>query len=168
MLINIYSAKHSPLRNSTLGVILNYISAPFPARWTCFFSWLIASRFAFNSSFRRTCSSSISNEEERKHSIRQILSDLQVLWERGYGGRRRAASHGPPAKARVHEVFGNHDSSSPESSSFLKARWPGRKVLHNFINFNKSIYIEDITFFFKLYKFLIYKFVYRNDIEALF
>jgi len=26
---------------------------------------------------------------------------LQVLWERGYGGRRRATSHGPPAKARV-------------------------------------------------------------------
>lgn len=25
----------------------------------------------------------------------------QVLWERGYGGRRRATSHGPPAKARV-------------------------------------------------------------------
>lgn len=49
--------------------------------------------------------------------------DLQVLWERGYGGRRRAASHGPPAKARVHEVFfRSNDSSSPDTSSFLKAR----------------------------------------------
>lgn len=65
-----------------------------------------------------------------------LVYDLQVLWERGYGGRRRATSHGPPAKARV-PVF--RKRLSPEST-FLKARWlpsirgehpwPGRKVNH--------------------------------------
>lgn len=48
-----------------------------------------------------------------------LVYDLQVLWERGYGGRRRATSHGPPAKARV-PVFRKHCSPEP---SFLKARW---------------------------------------------